>query len=306
VSAPGDGHDLPVIAAVVTHRRPRLAGDVVRRLINDEGLPPASVILVVNGDGGLDDPDLEARVHTIRLAENTGPAGGFAEALRQVSSRLGTARWVYVCEDDVDLFDVPVGRLASLVAEVEGIDRAGQMPIGAVLAYGRDLNPRTGITLPHRPSTPSGFDGVDVGCWGATLVSRAVLEAGVLPDAELFFGFEDFDFWLKVTEAGFAVLLDNRAAVRVALSSRGVAFAGERPLDDDEAWRRYYAARNFLELARRHGHLGWTVTHLVKSLRRMQLARSAAERRAILAGLWDGFRRRLGSNPRYQRQASEL
>ena len=47
-----------VTAVVLTYRRPRLAGDVVRSLIADEGFDPDRVVVVVNGDGGLDDPGL--------------------------------------------------------------------------------------------------------------------------------------------------------------------------------------------------------------------------------------------------------
>ncbi len=57
---------------------------------------------------------------------------------------------------------------------------------------------------------------MDVACWGATLVSRQVVEAGVLPDPDWFFGLEDFDFFCRVREAGFEVLVDRDAARRVA------------------------------------------------------------------------------------------
>ena len=54
-------------AVVLTHLRPRLAGDVVRSLLDVEGLPPDRVIVVVNGEGGLDDPALEEQVRMVRL-----------------------------------------------------------------------------------------------------------------------------------------------------------------------------------------------------------------------------------------------
>jgi GT2 family glycosyltransferase len=241
----------------------------------------------------------------VHLPENTGPAGGFRAGLLRASERLGSARWVYLCEDDIGLFDLPRGRLAPLIAAVEHLETAADRPVGAVFAYGRDLRRRTGITVPH-PTTDQRFDPVDDACWGASLVSRRVLDAGVLPDERLFFGYEDFDFFLKVTDAGFSTLLDNEAARAVAGLARDDAFIGERPLDADEGWRAYYVARNFLELARRHGTVGWSAWHLVKSVRRVQLAGSRHERGAILRGLADGFRRRLGVNPAYLREVGEL
>lgn len=296
---------LPVLAAIVTHRRYRLAGELVRRLVDEEGIPPSAIIVVVNGEGGLDDAELEAEVDLVRLPVNLGPAGGFHAALARAAHRLGDARWVYVCEDDVALFDLPFGRLASLVELLETEPR-NAAPVGAVMAYGRDLHRRTGVTRLHAPSSSRRFDPIDVGPWGATLVSRAVLDAGVLPKPEWFFGYEDHDFWLRVAGAGFALLVDNDATLAVTGRSRAEAFVGQRPADTDEPWRAYYVARNFLELARRHGHPGWTMWHLVKSARRMQVARSAPVRRAIVSGLKDGFRGRLGFNAEYQREVGEL
>src|SRR5665213_3355692 len=143
---------------------------------------------------------------------------------------------------------------------------------------------------------------VDVACWGATLVSRAVVDAGVLPDPAWFFGYEDFDFFCRVRAAGFSVVVDAPAARAVADQQTGAgradALAPHRPVDADEAWRAYYVARNFFSFARRHGTPSWSAWHLVYSVRRLQLAGSWNERRAYLHGLWDGLRGRLGSNPR--------
>ena len=48
-----------VTAVVLTHMRPGLAGDVVRSLLDVEGVPPERLVVVVNGEGGLDDAVLE-------------------------------------------------------------------------------------------------------------------------------------------------------------------------------------------------------------------------------------------------------
>ncbi len=295
-------------ALVLTYRRPKLATEVVRGLIEREGLSPERVLLVVNGEGGLDDPLLESEIAVLRLDDNLGPAGGYREGLLHALDVLG-GDWLYICEDDVGLFDLPTPRLAGLLERIERLPRDGADPVGAVVAYGRDLNPRTGITTPHRPGAGD-FDPVDVAAWGATLLSLDVVRSGVLPDGELFFGYEDFDFWLRMRTKGFRLLLDNptaRAVERNVLDAgREEAHAGRRPVDAQEPWRRYYEARNFFHLARRHGHLGWTLMHGLKTLRRMQVSATAAHRSAAARGFWDGLRGRNGKNPAFLRQAGEL
>ncbi len=294
---------------VLTHKRPGLAGDVVRSLLDDEGLPPGRVVVVVNGDGGLDDPELEAQVRLVRLPRNLGPAGGFRAGLVEAFSEPGTG-WAYLCEDDIGLFDLPVPRLADVLDRARPI--AATRRVGAVVAYGRSFVGRGAHTLNTVPAPcpPDDLSSVDVACWGATLVSRAVVDTGVLPDPTWFFGLEDFDFFCRVREAGFDVLVDGVAARRVAddqtMQGREGALEGRRPTDQDEAWRSYYHARNSFALARRHGQVSWIGWHLAYSARQLQAAHSWERRGAILHGLWDGALGRMGEHPRYGRHIGEL
>lgn len=296
-----------VAAVVLTHRRPRLASRVVRDLLDIEGIPPESLLLVVNGEGGVDDPSLESRVQILRLPANGGPAGGWAAGFDEALRRFPQAGWIYACEDDVSLFGLPAPRIERVLSSVERMD-GDHRPVGAVVAFGRCLDPRTGLSKPAL-SFGAELEHVDVAAWGASLISRALLETGVRPDPGFFFGYEDFDFFLAASAAGFAIVADREATAATVDSvtdkGRQRAFARERPDDTAEPWRSYYQARNFLELRRRHGRRLWTVVHLLKSIRRAHRAGAGAGL-AILRGLFDGFRRRIGQNPRYIRTIGEL
>lgn len=299
-----------VVALVLTFRRWRLATQVVKNLLEIEGFAPKDIILVINGIGGLEDPELEKQISVVRLPRNLGPAGGYYHGLREAAQHP-SARWIYVCEDDVGLFALPGPRVARIVAEVGRFEQeVPGAPVGGVLAYGRDLNHRTGGAGNHQVRGTRSFEEVDVGAWGASLVAREVVEAGILPDPSWFFGYEDFDFWYKVKAAGFRLLVDSQSAAaterQMSSVGRDEAFAGERPVDADEPWRAYYVARNFLLLARRHGTMGWRLWHLAYSARRVQLATSRGERVATLRGLWDGFRGRTGPHPEFLRDRAEF
>jgi hypothetical protein len=306
---PDAGLTEDVAAVVVTHRRRRLAGDVVRSLLDVEKLDASRVVVVVSGEGGLDDPQLEERVRMHRLVTNVGPGGGFRQGLLDVFADP-SVEWAYLCEDDIGLFDLPTPRLADVLSRLRRSDDEHR-PVGAVVSYGRRFAPHGGhtVNLVPGPETGDALIEVDVACWGATLVSRAVVDAGILPDPAWFFGYEDFDFFARVRAGGFSVVVDAPAARAVADQQTGTgraeALSPHRPVDADEAWRAYYVARNFFSFARRHGTWRWSLWHLVYSVRRLQLAGSWAERRAYLHGLWDGFLGRLGSNPRYQGRGGE-
>src|SRR5581483_4946645 len=134
-------------------------------------------------------------------------------------------------------------------------------------------------------------------------------DAGVWPDEDLFCGFEDFDYYLRMREAGLEVLVDAETGRAVAhqmtLEGRDAALADHRPPDSTEAWRAFYVARNYVAYARRHGTRSWLAWHVLRSARRVQHASSWAARRATAHGLVLGFRGRLGLDPRYVRAIGE-
>jgi GT2 family glycosyltransferase len=299
-----------VTAVVVTHMRPQLAGQLVRILMDTERLTGEQIVVVVNEVGGLDDPLLESAVRMVHLDDNLGPAGGFKAGMQEAFSDPAT-KWAYLCEDDVGLLPIDLPRLPDLIRRIDSFSGT-QKGAGAVVAYGRIFERRTGhsVNLVPAPDDSDEFVEVDVAAWGATLVSRAVFEAGVVPDPELFFGYEDFDYFCKVREAGFSVLLDPASARKVAdyetTQGRIQLHSGRRPSDADESWRAYYVARNFFTLARRHGSRSWLLAHLAYSVRRAQLSTSRQAKMATLRGVIDGARGRLGRNPRYLRSAGEI
>ena len=300
-----------VTAVVLTHMRPGLAGDVTRSLIDVEGLSPDRIVVVVNGVGGLDDPALEAKVqdgpaggqHADRPAASA-PAWSRRSRIRRpagpISARTTSACSTCPDRDSATWWDGP------------STSTTEEFRPGRLVAYGRTFVGRGThtVNLVPPPGSDTGFTPVDVACWGATLVSRSVVDAGVLPDPEWFFGLEDFDFFCRVREAGFEVLVDDDAARQVAgqqtSSGREGALRHRRPIDDDEAWRSYYHARNSFALIRRHGRPGWYGWQLAFTARQLQTARSRAERAAIVHGFWDGALGRMGENPRYGRRVGEF
>lgn len=299
-----------VTAVVLTHRRPRLVTELVRSLLRDEKLEPHQIVVVVDGDGGLADRGLESAVRTIRLPGPSGPAAGFRAGI-DVAFADPSVRFAYLCEDDVGLVGMPSPRLSDVRDTMQDWNDTHETRVGAVVAYGRVFARRPGVTVPYTPDALGDrLQPVDVAAWGATLMSRSAYDAGVVPDDFWFFGYEDFDFFLRLHAAGLLVMVhrDTGLATLAATSTnqgRDEALAGRRPRDADEAWRAYYVARNQFELARRHGNRRWLLWHALYSARRLQRAGNGSERRAILVGLADGLRGRSGKHARYVRLAGE-
>ncbi|MDP8930563.1 MAG: glycosyltransferase [Actinomycetota bacterium] len=297
------------VAIVVTFNRPRLATGLVRTLLERERFAPDHVVLVVNGRGELLDARLEQQIRVLRLDENRGPAGGFRAGFCYALDHFD-APWIYACEDDVELLGIPTPRVRALIERLEAEEGYHVPPVGGVVAFGRMMRRLTGTSRPRLvdPTDPA-LVPVDVSGWGASLVSRRILEAGVLPAEEWFFGFEDFDFWLRMRQAGFRLLLDVDAArtvnPRYVFRAQNAVTRPHRPAPADEIWRSYYSTRNHFALRRLHGHLGWTLSHLAKTARAYANAASAERRTAIATGFRDGLRYRVGPHDRYYRLVGE-
>ena len=280
-----------VKAILLTYRRPDGASRVLDDLLENEGLDPAQILLAVNGDGGLLDSAPEGEIEVLRLAENLGPAGGFARSLEHARA-TSEAPWFYLCEDDQARHDLPAGRIADLIEAVERFERdVPGPPVGAVVASGRHIDLRTGRTSNH-VFGPRGarFEEVDYGPFFGALLSRRVLGARVVPDEDLFWWAEDLDFSLRIREAGFRVLVDTVA--QKATRDKG---------SSNEPWCGYYMARNNFHLRRRYGGVRWDAWHILKSARRLQRAPTNAHRIAILRGFLDGVRGRRGRHPEFSR-----
>ena len=288
-------------ALVLTHRRPRLCTRLVRHLVEVEGFPPERVVVVVNGQGGLSDEALARAVDVLRLPSNQGPAGGFKVGMEHVLSSL-QCRWVYVCEDDLPIEHMNAPRVAGLVEDMDRLSSSGP-PIGAATAWGRRQDPRTGASVAHEVAPGMRYEDIDVAGWGATLLSTAVAKAGILPDERLFFGYEDWDFLIRLRRAGFRLVIDNQA-LKSDVYGRRRAFIRSQELHA-VTWRGYYDVRNYMLVARRYGDWRWVKEHLRTVARLLRRARTWRRRVAIVAGLIDGARGKAGLNARYVRPAVE-
>jgi GT2 family glycosyltransferase len=139
----------------------------------------------------------------------------------------------------------------------------------------------------------------------------AVREVG-LPSSELFFGFEELEYGLRMTEAGHPLYADGE----IWLARRTVKReTGELPPESvsvrrarkstlrlaEPSWRRYYSLRNLIYILRRRGHW-WTAAKIsllrgvLKPLVNIPLSprRSWQSLSLGVRAVWDGWLGRLG------------
>lgn len=231
--------------------------------------------------------------------DNIGPAGGFALGVAHALERAADNDWLLLVDDDDEpssddalreLYEFG-GRLSKTIPRLGGVGIGGSV-----------YRPRLGTFRRLEDVELIGTVDLDV-LFGGSLPMycvRAVRDVG-LYDTDLFWGFEEGDYGLRMRAMGYRLcapgdlfLRSRERAGTASVASRRVRTPLGKP-----AWRRYYSVRNSTVLARRYGGpfaplvvgLGGATKGAVS------LARSARPFREVslpARGALDAFRTRLG------------
>jgi len=218
----------------------------------------------------------------VRLGENVGPAGGFAEGMRCALQR--GCNWIWMFNDD----DEPLPGALETMLETLGSLGPGVAILGSWLQGTEGLAERGALWrwgrpvywLPRDTSRPYRADLTTF--TGALVSSEAVRRVGP-PHPGYFMMFEEIEFCLRVRASGAAVYIIPKALVRTDA-------AGSR---SSPPWRGYYQTRNHLLMAREHRsplEVFWWGVQLVKVLGAILLEKDRKlERLGLrLLGAWHG------------------
>lgn len=258
--------DRRTMAVVLTHNAPASLARCLAAIAG-QSTPPDGVLVVDNASRPpvvlAPDPTMPT-VRVVRSEVNTGPAGGYSQALAEfLGSGFGHA---WVLDDD-------------MAPEPDCLER--------LCAVAR-RHPAEAFVFP-RSRQPDGS--LDVWpSWCGFVVSREIILTVGLPMGELFWWAEDTEYlqW-RIPEAGFPRRVVDDAIVAHAAIRQGQGV----PL-----WKYYYEARNMLYVhlyvKRRLGRYPRSLSKLLaRAMLREQDGRIL--RLGVMArGLWDGLRGNLG------------
>ncbi len=272
--------------------------------------PSFSVIVVDNGstDGSPDAIEKWSRdnlaVTLIRNAENRGFVRGSNQGMHHALSK--DADYVFLLNNDTV---VEPDVLTLLVATAERSDDTG-MAGPKIYKYGEErvfdsAGTRTiswlaqGFLLGHGEEDRGQFDSsteMPYITGTALLVKRAVLEQAGLMDEDYFCYFDDFDWALKVREAGYRLLLEPKAVVH---------HKGSRTAGFNSPFYMHHMMRSRILFARKHVPLPLFLFAFLPYLFLYRYLRPAAilviRRRwvhlgALHRGIWEGFATPITSN----------
>lgn len=230
-------------AFIITYQRPVELKKTIDLLLS-QTIPPEKILIVDN------DPACCAlsvcRLFTknnlqhFSVGHNSGPSGGAFAGLTELFRE--NYEWVaWVDDDDPPVFANQLENLGII------LNKTNVPPnIGIVGSTGGYFKPIVAKTLRPTNSQLEGVIGVD---WVAgnqlPLISRRVFEAMVLPNPDVFFGFEDLEFCLRVKQAGFNILINGQEAFRLRghFNRLKTNWHKIKQKKSDLLWRDYYSTR---------------------------------------------------------------
>jgi GT2 family glycosyltransferase len=232
-------------AFIMTYERPEIVLNTIQKLF-EQTVPPQKILVVDNSASYTTKEAInnlnDTRVEYKRVGYNSGPAGAAKIGLQQLKSE-GYA-WIHWADDDDppkfnDCFEI----LLKLVNSKVGI-------IGAV---GTKFDWNTGLTKRYKDSELHGLLPVDaIGGGYCMIVNAKAVVDETLPDENLFFGMEEFDFCQRVKRAGFEVCVPGELMYRYRAVNNKLGVEKKPSLiprkEYTQLHREYYSYRNAIYL----------------------------------------------------------
>ena len=179
-----------------------------------------------------------------------GPGGGYAAGMTHVLEAASDDDWIVILDDDGLIGEA---QLVTTLADFGHWLVARGAPVGAVGVAGARLDRNRGRLDRPRDEELGGPVTIDyvAGNQLPTIRVAAARHVGVF-DAELFFGFDDLDYCLRLARHGFGVYADGREWLEARRRHGRLGQSVGRAPRRMSVWRRYYSVRNHIVVMRRY------------------------------------------------------
>lgn len=231
---------------IITYNRPDILKGSIEKIFA-QTFPPEKIWIIDNSEGSDTKDLIQSLDHYplayINMGYNAGPAGAAAKGLELVAA--DGYDWIYWGDDDDPPFRSDC--FERLLYIKDKVSKTGVLgTVGHFFDINRGLVKRTSNKQLHQDK----FLKVDFVAGGmCMLVSGEVARKGVLPDPNLFFGFEELDFCLKVKQQGFEVIVDSSLFLQARELHQKLDYKQPKYIRKDSLSREYYSLRNLLMIA---------------------------------------------------------
>jgi len=231
---------------VITYNRPEIVLDTLEKLFAQTS-PPELIWVIDNSENLETDQAIaslrNSRVKYYRMGYNAGPAGAAVKGL-QLCSQDGLDWILWADDNDPPFFFDTFEKLLGVRNENPFCGIVGS--VGHFFDRKKGVIKRVQTRLLEKKTSVS----VDYVAGGMSMiVNSEVVKQGILPNSDLFFGFEELDFCLKASRRGFTILVNCEVFLSLREKHNRVHF--DRPFyrKKNNPVREYYSLRNLLMIS---------------------------------------------------------
>lgn len=287
---------------VMTFDRPEILRQTILAVL-EQTRAPDYLLVVDNGTNPQTEKVVrafpKALVGYYNMGSNTGPAGAAAFGLEQLAK--DGFDWIWWGDDDDPPQTGDTFETLLRLAVSQGPDT------GVVAAVGNYWDSRRGRVRRPADSELDGILSLDVFGGGThPIFSRRTVDRVGVPDASLFFSFEDLEYSLRIRQAGLQILADGDLYRRYRTLAGRMNLAPQRkllrPQPVGAVWRQYYDTRNYIYIAQRVlGRNDLAAREAGRATARAMLSWRHGLREGFavsvfqMRGVLDGLRGRMGS-----------
>jgi len=286
----------------MTYERSEILLETIEKVFS-QNRPPSKLLVVDNSESDktklVIDKLVDKRIDYLRLGNNAGPAGAAKIGLQQLANE--GYDWIYWGDDD----DPPhfPDTFEKMLTDIES-DK-----IGIIGATGNRFSRLTGELIRVRQDDISaalreGKKWLSVGSVAgnqAMIINSKVVQQGILPDPQFFFGLEELDYCLRVKASGFSILAHTELFNRSRIKFNRINYTRPiySPFPAEKLHREYYSIRNGVFLLIRQGLWFGLILKVFKSILKIflgfKLGFSYGIRNAelIILGLMHGWTRKM-------------
>jgi GT2 family glycosyltransferase len=184
----------------------------------------------------------DERIFLHSVGYNAGPSGGAYWGMKLLFER-GYDWVLWVDDDDPPKFDDLFEKLFKIVS-----DNDNEF-LGMVGAVGERFDRKEGTIIRLKDIQLTGYLEVDTISGNMfPLISKRTFEKGILPNKNLFFGFEELDFGLSLKRAGFKILTSGELHIKHRIEAGRLNLITNKNQKKlySSLWREYYSARNLV------------------------------------------------------------
>lgn len=245
-----------VFAVVVTYNRRALLSECLAAL-QSQTQPLARIVVIDNASTDGTQAWLEhtiklgsSNVFYVRMHDNQGGAGGFAEGIRQAF--LQEAQWVWIMDDDAAPKPDALEQLLAIVGNSGDIYGSLAMN-GEDTAWATTLLDSGGLVVNRVAEVPVRARVQSLPFLGF-MVHRELVDTIGLPDPGYFIAADDVEYCLRAEQVGAQIFIAGNSHIHHPKSERYLFKLPNRNLICLRLppWKRYYDTRNRLLIAKKY------------------------------------------------------